>query len=560
MTSSQPDTGNRAPASRIRRALPVLARCAVAAGAGMVLYLSFPPRTLWWLAPIAVAALCAVIWRRTARAGFGYGLLFALAWQLPLLKWLDDFLSPQFGLAPWLALSTVCALLIAVPVAAMAVVSSLPGAPVWMAMLLVAGESLRSNFPLNGFPWNKLAYSQADGVFLPLASVGGAPLVGLAVALCGAALACGGRALLAGAAGRTGGLLLSGCLLVIPIVAAAALTPTITDQPDGRTLRVAVVQGNAPNVGIDLRSEQDTIWANHRRQLERLTQQIHSGNRERPDVVVLPETATALDRTGEIRAQLREYTDDLRVPLVVGARTYPPDGTVRNSVLAFEPGRGQTAQYSKQELVPFSEYIPLRAIASWFTPFLDGAGDMTPGDRPAVMDVGGNRLGFAICYEIAYDWVARQAVDSGAQLLVVPTNNAWFGRTEMTYQQLAMSRIRAVEHDRAVVNAATSGVSAIVRPDGTVTRHTGLFTPATLVGEVPLRSQATLSDRLGVMPELALLVGGLLALLLAIGTRLRDRRARARQDEASQYETSQDKAPIKRNRRVRGTRRRGGHE
>lgn len=541
-TSPHVDAADRATTGAVRPVWLVLGRVAVAAASGVLLYLAFPPRALWWLAPIALAGLCAVIWRRTARAGFGYGLVFALAWQLPLLKWLDDFLSPQFGAAPWLGLTAVCALLIAVPIAAMAVVSALPGAPVWMAMLFIAGEALRARFPLNGFPWSKIAYSQADGLFLPLASVGGAPVLGFAVVLCGAGLALLGRVLwgrvpwgraLGARAGRRG-LIAAGCAAVLPVVAGAALWPSVGPaRPDEPSLRVAIVQGNAPNVGIDLMAHDDTIWANHRQRLDGLIREIRTGARQRPDIVLLPESATTVRPGDPVRAQLAGYADQLGVSLVVGAKRYAGDGTVRNSVLAFQPGRGQTAQYDKQELVPFGEYVPWRSIASWFTPFVDESSDMTPGDRPGVFDVAGTRIGLANCYEIAYDRIAREAVDGGAQLLTVPTNNAWYGHSEMSYQQLAMSRIRAVEHDRAVVNAATSGVSAIVRPDGGVTRQTDLFQPATLVGDVPLRSQATLSDRLGVLPELALTASGLLALLLAIGNRLRDRRHRERQEETS---------------------------
>jgi apolipoprotein N-acyltransferase len=106
----------------------------------------------------------------------------------------------------------------------------------------------------------------------------------------------------------------------------------------------------------------------------------------------------------------------------------------------------------------------------------------------------------------------------------VPTNNATFGLSEMTYQQVAMDQVRAVEHGRAVVVAATSGVSAIIQPDGHITQETGLFEPAALVATVPLRSTTTLADRLGAWPEWAMVAGGLLALAFGVATRARRRR------------------------------------
>jgi apolipoprotein N-acyltransferase len=122
---------------------------------------------------------------------------------------------------------------------------------------------------------------------------------------------------------------------------------------------------------------------------------------------------------------------------------------------------------------------------------------------------------------VAFDRALSQSVRAGAQLIAVPTNNATFGDTEMTYQQLAMSRVRAVEHGRVVVVAATSGVSAIIAPDGSVQESSSLFVPATLVAEVPLRASTTLATRLGPIPEIILCVGATLALAVALVRRRR---------------------------------------
>jgi len=134
--------------------------------------------------------------------------------------------------------------------------------------------------------------------------------------------------------------------------------------------------------------------------------------------------------------------------------------------------------------------------------------------------MGPARVGLATCYEVAFDGVVRESAE-GSNLLAVPTNNATFGYTEMTYQQLAMDRVRAVEHGRTVAVAATSGVSAFVRPDGSVSQETGLFTDAALVERVPLRSTITLSDRLGSIPGWVMTIAGLGALAAAIVLRRR---------------------------------------
>jgi apolipoprotein N-acyltransferase len=164
--------------------------------------------------------------------------------------------------------------------------------------------------------------------------------------------------------------------------------------------------------------------------------------------------------------------------------------------------------------------MPLRSFFRLFTSEVDRAGQFVAGDKPVVFTMGNARVALDTCYEVAFDGVVRESIP-GSNLLAVPTNNATFGHTEMTYQQLAMDRVRAVEHGRAVVVAATSGVSALVRPDGSVIDQTTLFTPAALVERLPLRTATTLSDRLGATPEWVMDAAGLLALAAGIAFRRR---------------------------------------
>jgi apolipoprotein N-acyltransferase len=239
-----------------------------------------------------------------------------------------------------------------------------------------------------------------------------------------------------------------------------------------------------------------------------------------PDVVVLPESVTRLDAARR-DPELDRIAGELGAPVIVGGIAVDADGRPSNRMVVWDPVHGPTQEYAKQRLVPFGEFVPVRGIAAAVTPFADDpAGDLVPGDRTGVLDAGPVRVGVAICYEVAYDFVLTDAARAGARLLVVPTNNAWFGRTEMTYQQLAMARLRAVEHDRAVVVAATSGVSAIVAPDGAVTSATGQFTAQTLVERVTPRSTTTLATTLGETPEW-LLVGLAVLALAATFVRVR---------------------------------------
>ena len=134
------------------------------------------------------------------------------------------------------------------------------------------------------------------------------------------------------------------------------------------------------------------------------------------------------------------------------------------------PGRGPTTLYVKRQLVPFGEYIPFRGLISSFSslPSLQPE-NFTPGRKAVVFGVGKIKLGDVICYEVGFDALVRSEVTAGANLLAVQSNDADFeidGQLGETEQQTAMARIRAVESDRAVVYASTTGESTIIAPDG----------------------------------------------------------------------------------------------
>lgn len=493
------------------------ARAIFAASAGALLHVSFPPRTLWWLAPFAFALLGLVLHRVGARAGFGYGLLFGLAFNLTHLVWIQNFLGADFGPWPWLGLSLIMAAFTGLACACMTLVSGMRGGPVWMAALFVTQEWARSLWPLNGFPWGRVAFGQPDGAFASLASLGGAPLVSFAVVLTGF---CLGRVLLHAGRPHRNRIVFPALGTVLPLIASLIAWPAVNTAQTSGSAHVGIVQGNAPDAGLDLMGSRDTIRNNHVAESEQLLDRIRDGTEQQPDLVVWPETATGL--VGEDPV-LDDLVSRFAAPTLIGAMYRTTGDQMENAVVQWSPETGEAGRYTKQELVPFSEHVPMRSIARVFTPFVERTTDLRAGDTPGMLGGGGVNAGVAICYEVAYDPIAREAVRDGADLLVVPTNNAWFGTGEMSYQQLAMSRIRAVEHGRAVAVAATSGVSDTVAPDGSVHRSTDLFTADSFVAEMPLREDTTVATLLGPWPERLLLAGGIVPLLITVGTRVRDR-------------------------------------
>ncbi|MEV6548305.1 apolipoprotein N-acyltransferase [Streptomyces sp. NPDC051597] len=517
-----------APASRGRRLLHRLVRPATAALSGVLLYLSFPPRPLWWLAVPAFALLAACLHGRAWKAGFGLGYLFGLGFLLPLLVWT----GVEVGPGPWLALAAIEALGVAAAGAGMAVVSRLPAAPVWAAAVWIASEAARARVPFGGFPWGKLAFGQADGVFLPLAALGGTPVLGFAVVLCGFGLyACVRQGLRLRATGtlRRGAAAAALAALLAPVAAALAATGLVSDAAENGTATVAVIQGNVPRLGLDFNEQRRAVLDYHIRETLRLADRVKAGKAAKPDFVLWPENSSDVDPYTDAQA----YTDIDRAaraigaPISVGAVVERPDGRLFNEQVLWDPKTGPGATYDKRQIQPFGEYIPLRGLIKQFSPGYVSMvrQDFSRGTRAGVFDMAGTEVGIATCYEAAFDWAVRDTVTHGARIISVPSNNATFDRSEMTYQQLAMSRVRAVEHSRTVTVPVTSGVSAVIMPDGEVVQKTKMFTPDSLVATVPLRSSQTPATRLGTVPEWTLVALAAAGLGWAVSRTVRARRA-----------------------------------
>ncbi|WP_235921252.1 apolipoprotein N-acyltransferase [Lentzea tibetensis] len=503
ITPDAPD----APARR-RVRLPLL-RMALAVAGGGLLYLSFPPRPLWWFAPLGFALLGYVLNERRARAGFGYGVLFGLGFMTPLLRWTGEFV----GLVAWLPLALACAVLIGISTAAMAVVSKTRLAPLWMACLWVADEALRGVFPFGGFPWGKIAFGQPEGWYLPLASLGGAPLISFAVALTGFGLTWAVRNWKLGVP-----------LAVLPLVAGLAATPLVGTNPSAGTATVAAIQGNVPRAGLDFNSQRRAVLNNHVKRTLELAQDVAAGKAKQPDLVIWPENSSDIDpfRNVDAADEIDKAARAIKAPIAVGAVVIDRnDNLPRNTVVLWDPEKGPIDTYTKRQLQPFGETMPFRSFFRIFSKTVDRAGVFQPGSDPEGFAMGPAKVAIDTCYEVAFDGVVRDSVLAGSNLIAIPTNNATFGYTEMTYQQLSMSRVRAVEHGRAVVVSATSGVSAIVQPNGSVTQRTELFTPDALVATLPLRGETTLATRIGAWPEWVLTAAGVLALALSLYARRR---------------------------------------
>jgi apolipoprotein N-acyltransferase len=497
---------------RPRRSMPArLRRPGLAVLAGLLLAAAFPPIGWWPLAPVSAAMLALLLRGRRWRGATGLGLVYGLAFCFPLFEGLRPV-----GLDAWLALSVFEALYFALLGTGIALVTRLPGWPLWTAAVWITEEFVRGRVPFGGFPWGRLAFSQTASPLTGLAPVGGAPLISFVTALAGGLLAAAALTLWrrreAAHAVRTLALLLTGILVL-------TLAGLLVPRPSGgRQVTVAVVQGNVPRAGLDFLGQREAVLDNHAHETHVLAAQVRAGKVARPDIVIWPENSSDLDPYQDAKA--REVIDaavrDIGVPVLVGAVIDAGDGEhVENRGIVWDPKTGPGAYYVKRHPLPFGEYIPifrgfLRKVITRF----DMVGEFVKGRSRGSLQLGPVKIGDVICFEVAYDGLVRDVADN--PLLVVQTNNATFGRTSLPPQQFAMSRLRAVEHGRTMVVASTSGISGIITPNGRVLARSAEFTPVLQVERVPLRSSRTLSDHLGATPEWVLALLGFAAAAVAV--------------------------------------------
>jgi apolipoprotein N-acyltransferase len=503
----------------------------LAVAGGLALFAAFPPLDVWPLAAAGPALLVIALTGRSLRGSFGCGLVFGLALFVPLLSWLINVAWYAWG-----ALALALAVIFAILVIGQRLLLVLPFWPAAVAAWWVAAEALRDRWPF-AFPWGRLAMSQSVAPDVRWVAVGGAPLLSFLVALTGAMAARAVLCYLGGsdppqtppapggtpprppvaalAAVVTAGLVLAGGLLPVDPTGGAPTVP------------VAAIQGNVPRARNLSQQLNDTeVTQNHVAATAKLAAAVKAGRLPEPDVVIWPEDSTGLDPRDYplLYDQILGAVNGVGRPILVGEVLQNPQ---RNVGQLWVPGAGPTTFYVKRELVPFGEYIPFRGLISKFSslPSLQPV-NFTPGRKAVVFDVGPIRLGDVICYEVGFDDLVRSEVNAGANLIALQSNDADFeidGQLGETEQQTAMARIRAIESDRAVVYASTTGESSIIAPDGSVIEQSGVWRQAILDARVPLVSYRTLADRIGAWPEYVLVLLTVLALGWAVLT-LRRRR------------------------------------
>ena len=267
-----------------------------------------------------------------------------------------------------------------------------------------------------------------------------------------------------------------------------------------------------PRLGLEFNAQRRAVLDNHVRETLQLAEDVRAGRAPQPLFVIWPENSSDIDPLANPDAaeQISVAAQAIKAPILVGGVLagpgYTPDNPVStNSVIVWDPETGPGDRHDKQIVQPFGEYLPWRSFFRHLSPYADRAGYFVPGSGTGVVDAAGVPVGVTTCWEVIFDRAPREAVRNGAQLLAVPSNNATFNEA-MSLQQLAFARLRAVEHNRYVIVAGTTGISAVIAPDGRVLARTGFFEPAYLDMPIRLKTQLTAATRWGPFVQ-GLLVG-----------------------------------------------------
>ena len=479
-----------------------------ALGTGLLLAASIPPWGWWPLAFLGIVALDRLLaaaegrrwtvrWCRGWLVGFGL--------YLPSLAWMKDLTLPGYLIA-----TVAYAALFGVALAI--VPSHAPGR--WLALpgAIALTELLRWSWPFGGVPLSSLAVGQVSGPLAPVLRIGGALLLVELTVITGLVLAVA----LARNWRATG--IAAGVVAVLLVGAVVA--------PRGKAIggiEVAAVQGGGEQGTTDAETDDLQVFQVHRNATELVESPV--------DVIVWPEDV--VDVEGPVEESPGMYDDlvDLArqydAPIIAGVVEGVDSESFRNASVVIDPDGTITDRYDKVHRVPFGEYVPLRSLIEPFAGDTLTDREAEIGDGPAELTTEHGMFSVAISWEIFFGDRVREGVEDGGSIVLNPTNGSSFTGTLVQTQQIASSRMRAIENDRWVVQVAPTGFTAIIGPDGTVHQRTGISEQRVLQGKVGQRSGTTLYTRVGLLPAwivalLSLVSGWGVVLVRRRRDRLRD--------------------------------------
>jgi apolipoprotein N-acyltransferase len=433
---------------------------------------AFAPIGVWYLGILGYSLFLRKIAKshRQLWHAFAFGFIY----NAIVLHWSGKFV----GAVPWLLLSFLQALFY-IPVGAVAKRSG----SIWLTIAaLLLMEEFRSVFPFGGFGWTRIAFSQIESpaaAFLPYGGV----LSLSALTLLLAALISRFR--------------LGSLVKLLLVIIGLGLIPA---NPQGSgSVKLLAIQGNTPSIGLDFNSRAQAVFDLHRD----ATYKYATGSY---DAIIWPENAIDIDPDlyPNVAADIEKLARDKRIPLIAGV-VLKRDGSPINASVLYNSESGAVSTYEKRGLTPFGEFMPLRGLAEFISPFAASVVDFKPGSELITHQVAGAALGPIICYEIIDDQLVAE-MSSNSDALIVQTNSATFAGTAESRQQLAITRVRALETSRSILSVSTIGISAFINSNGRVTQITSENIQTSLTGDLILNDHVTFASKWGGAVKIAILL------------------------------------------------------
>lgn len=442
---------------------------------GLCLAAAVPPMGFWVLAFVGIVLLDHVLVGTSGLVRFGRAWIVWAGLLFPTIYWMHAMTLPGYVIASvayaaFLAIGTVLA-------------PTGPGRYLALPGGIILAEWVRWRWPFGGVPLSNLGVGQVDGVLAPMFRLGGALfVVGMTVTV-GCALAAAWKRHPRLAAGL-------GAFSVLVLLVAVEAPD---GEPTGEFLDVALVQGGGPQGTRAATTEPGIVFERH------LAASDEIDTTRDLDLVIWPEDVVDVPQLQGSREerQLQELARRLDAALIVGVVEDEGADRFRNWAVAYNPEGEEIDRYEKVERVPFGEWVPMRGFLENFAGDALPSRDAVIGEGPAVVQTPVGPIGVTISWEIFFGERAREATTHGGQLLVNPTNGASFEGTQVQTQQVASSRMRAIENGRWVTQVAPTGFTAVVTPDGDVLQRTGVSERRVLYDTVELRTGETIYVQVG---------------------------------------------------------------
>lgn len=468
--------------------------------AGLLLAGSLPPWGWWPLAFGGIALLDRLLAGAPPKQRLLRGSIVGWTLFTPTIFWISQLTAPGYVIAVLFFGFLLGLFCLAVP--------PRTGRALGLIGAWVLCESLRTAWPFGGVPLSLLAVGQVAGPLAGIARVGGVLLIaGVTVAL-GVALS----AAVARDWRRAGALVVA----ALAVVGLAAVAPK--GRPTGKEIQVAFVQGGGPQGTRAINTDRRKVFDRHMQ----ASDEVPAGM----DLVLWPENVVDTDfdvQDAEEGQELQALARRLDAPLSVGTVEGVSDTRFRNSQQVLDADGNWGDRYVKVQRVPFGEWVPFRSLIEKVAPDTLAERDATISHQSGLLHTDAAPLATAISWEVFFGHRARSAVRAGGEMLYNPTNGSTYTGTFVQTQQVASSRLRAIENGRWLVQVAPTGFSAFVTPEGKVEQRTGTRERAVRHQTVPLRTGFTWYTRFGDTPTRIVAVLLLLAAwgLASLSTRRR---------------------------------------